>query len=98
MAADEPVLARIEHELESSRELANRLLDSLAQRLRVKRAAYNAAAGVQRAARYVQHHSVRDMASAVERRVRRRPAASLVLAVVAGCLVGFAIRSRSRLR
>jgi ElaB/YqjD/DUF883 family membrane-anchored ribosome-binding protein len=98
MAADESGLLPIERELENSQELASRLLDNLAQKLRVRRAAHHAAAGVQRAARYVQIHSLRDMASAVERVVHQRPAVSLMVAAAAGFLVGCALRPRSTLR
>jgi ElaB/YqjD/DUF883 family membrane-anchored ribosome-binding protein len=98
MAADESGLLPIERELENAQELASRLLDNLAQKLHVKRAAHHAAAGVQRAAHYVQVHSTKDMASAVERVVRQRPGASLVLAAAAGFLVGCALRPKSMLR
>jgi len=94
MAADEKTLPPFEQELERSRESASRLLDALAQKLRVKRAAENAAYRVQRAAHYVQSISVKDMAAGMERWVRQSPGRSLAIAAVAGFLVGRALRSR----
>jgi ElaB/YqjD/DUF883 family membrane-anchored ribosome-binding protein len=91
-------IARSEHELqvelERSRESAARLLESLAQKIGSARAVRTAATGVQRAAQYVQGHSVKDVATDIERVVRWRPAVSIAVAIVAGFLVGRAIRSR----
>jgi ElaB/YqjD/DUF883 family membrane-anchored ribosome-binding protein len=84
----------IERELEESRESAARLRDSLAQKLGIRSAVRNATSGVQRAAHYVQVHSVKDMATGFERLVLRRPATSVAAAVIAGFLVGRALRSR----
>jgi ElaB/YqjD/DUF883 family membrane-anchored ribosome-binding protein len=67
-------------ELEKSRESAARLLESLAQKIG--------------AAHYVQAHSVKDVLNGIERAARRRPVATIAIAVVAGFLVGRAIRSR----
>ncbi len=91
MPADETALPRIEEELESSLESARRLLDSLAQRLQIKRAARNAADSVQRAAHYVQGQSVKDLAAGVERFIRQRPGPALLIAVAAGFVVGRAL-------
>lgn len=81
-------------ELEKSRESAARLLESLAQKIGAAPVVRTAADGVQRAAHYVQAHSVKDVLNGIERAARRRPAATIAIAVVAGFLVGRAIRSR----
>jgi len=84
----------LEIELDKSRESAARLLETLAQKIGSARAVRTAANGVQRAAQYVQAHSVKDIATEIESAVRWRPALSIAVAVVAGFLVGRAIRSR----
>lgn len=94
MGADEGALLRIEQELEHSRESARRLLDSLAQKLRIKRVAYSAGTGVGHAANYVQSHSWKDVAAGIDRFVRERPVSSLLLAATAGFLVGRVLRPR----
>jgi hypothetical protein len=81
-------------ELERSRESAARLLESLAQKIGAAPMVRSAADGVQRAAQYVQAYSVKDVISGVGRAARRRPAAAIGIAVLAGFLVGRAIRSR----
>jgi hypothetical protein len=95
--SDETISAHNAHELrelERSRESAARLLDTLAQKIGANRAVRSAASGVQRAAHYVQAHGVKDVAFGIERVVRRRPAAAIAAAVVAGFLFGRALRSR----
>ena len=96
--ADETISARnayeLQAEVEKSRESAARLLDTLAQKIGANRAVRSAASGVQRAAHYVQAHSVKDVASGLEQAVRGQPAASIAIAAVAGFLVGRALRSR----
>ena len=95
--ADETVSAhnaRELQELERSRESAARLLDTLAQKVGANRAVRTAATGVQRAAHYVQAHSVKQVASGIEKVVRQRPAAAIAIAAVAGFLFGRALRSR----
>jgi ElaB/YqjD/DUF883 family membrane-anchored ribosome-binding protein len=95
--ADETISAHNARELqevERSRESAARLLETLAQKVGGNRAVRTAATGVQRAAHYVQAHGVKDVATGIERVVRQRPAASIAVAVVAGFLVGRALRSR----
>jgi ElaB/YqjD/DUF883 family membrane-anchored ribosome-binding protein len=95
--ADETISARNAHELlevERSRESAARLLENLAQKVGGSRAVRTAASGVQRAAHYVQAHGVKDVATGIERVVRRRPAAAIAIAVAAGFLIGRALRSR----
>lgn len=86
--------ARELQEVERSRESAARLLDTLAQKVGANRAVRSAASGVQRAAHYVQAYSVKDVATGIEKVVRRRPAAAIAIAIVAGFLVGRALRSR----
>ncbi|PWT85975.1 MAG: hypothetical protein C5B56_13180 [Proteobacteria bacterium] len=81
-------------ELEKSRESAARLLETLAQKIGGTRAVRTAASSVQRAAHYVQAHSMKDVATEIDHAVRWRPAVSIAVAVVAGFLVGRAIRSR----
>ena len=96
--ADESLTARnayeLQAEVEKSRESAARLLDTLAQKVGAHRAVQTAATSVQRAAHYVQAHSLKDMATGLEEVVRSKPAASLAIAAVAGFLVGRALRSR----
>lgn len=96
--SDETISAQGSHdlisELEKSRESAARLLESLAQKIGAAPAMRTAANGVQRAAHYVQAHSVKDVLNGIERAARRRPVASIAMAVVAGFLVGRALRSR----
>jgi ElaB/YqjD/DUF883 family membrane-anchored ribosome-binding protein len=95
---DESISARTSHELqmelEKSRESAARLLDSLAHKVGGSRALHSAAIGVKRASHYVHAHSVRGVATAIERVVRTRPAAAIVVAIAAGFLVGRAFRPR----
>ncbi len=96
--ADEIVPARkpqdLQSELEQSRESAARLMDNLARKIGASRAVRNAANGVQRAAHYVQDHGLRDVAAGIDRAVRGRPATSVLIAVVAGFLVGRALTPR----
>lgn len=95
--ADETVSAhnaRELEELERSRDSAARLLEMLAQKVGAHRAVRTAASGMQRAAHYVQAHTVKDVVSGVERAARRRPAAAIAIAVVAGFLAGRALRAR----
>ena len=95
---DETVSARspqdLALELEKSRESAARLLDTLAQKIGAAPVVHSAAGGIQRAAQYVQAHTVKDVFAGIGRAARRRPAAAIGIAVVAGFLVGRAIRSR----
>jgi len=86
----------LQAELDRSRESSIRLLDNLASRIGAKRAVQSAAGGVHRAAQYVQTHSMKDIAAGVEQLVERRPACSIAAAVVAGYLVGCAIRPARR--
>ena len=96
--ADETVSARnayeLQAEVEKSRESAARLLDTLAHKVGAHRAVRTAASSVQRAAHYVQAHSLKDVATELEEAARSRPVASLAIAAIAGFLIGRAIRSR----
>jgi len=96
--ADETISARnayeLQAEVDTSRESAARLLDTLAQKIGAHRAVRTAASSVQRAAHYVQAHSMKDVASGLERAVRSQPAVSIAAAAVAGFLLGRALRSR----
>ena len=71
----------LQAEVEKSRELAARLLDSLAQKV-----------GGRRVVRT--EHALKDVAVGIDRAVRKRPASAIALAVVAGFLVGRVLRSR----
>jgi len=53
-----------------------------------------AAGGLGKAAHYVHTAGVKDLAIGIDRAVRRRPAASILMALVAGFFVGRALRPR----
>ncbi len=89
-----PVSRDVLTELEKSRQSAARLLETLAQKLGAAPGMRGAAGGVQRAAHYVQAHSIRDAITGIDRAARRRPAYAIGIAVVLGFFVGRAIRSR----
>jgi hypothetical protein len=84
----------LQSELAQSREAAARLMDNLARKIGASRTMRNAANGVQRAARVMQGHEWRGVAAGVARAVRGRPATSILLAMVAGFLIGRALRPR----
>jgi ElaB/YqjD/DUF883 family membrane-anchored ribosome-binding protein len=96
--ADETLSAHnareLQVEVEKSRESAARLLETLSDKIGANRAVRSAASGVQRAAHYVQAHSVKDVATGLEKAARSRPVAAIAIAVVAGFLFGRALRSR----
>ena len=96
MAHDETALPLTE--LEQSQQSAAQLLDNFARKLKVNRAVRHATGGIQRAANYVQAHSVKDMATGMERIVRQRPVPSLLVAVLAGFVIGFALCPKGDLR
>ena len=60
----------LQSELDKSRESAAHLLENLARKIAANRAVRHAATGVHRAAHCVQAHSVKDVATGVERLVR----------------------------
>ena len=88
--ADETIRTRQEMlvELERSREHSARLLDALAQRIGAKRAVRGATNRIERAAHYVQVHSMKDVVTGFDRIIRRRPASSIAVAVLAGFILG----------
>jgi len=77
-------------DLDRSRQSAAVLLDKFARKL----GSSPVASGVQKAAQYVQAHTVEEMAAGVERTIRKRPAVAIAVAVAAGFLVGRALRPR----
>lgn len=79
----------LESELERSRESAGRLLESLAQKV-------GGIPAVRGAADYWQGHSAREIAGDVNRAVRRSPVPAIVVALVAGYLLGRVVEGRSR--
>lgn len=96
MTPDEGAPLYSEVDVEQSRESAERLLHTLAQKLGASGAVRHATTGVQRAAHYVQVHSVKDMAIGIGRFARRRPGPTILFAVGAGFLVGWALRAPRR--
>lgn len=84
----------LQSELDQSRESAARLLDNFARKIGGNYAVRKTAHSVNRAAHYVQEHSMKDVAAELERLVRQRPAYSIAAALLAGFLVGRALRSR----
>jgi ElaB/YqjD/DUF883 family membrane-anchored ribosome-binding protein len=88
MAADSPVLPRVDPEVERSRETAARLLEAFARKLRRHRAMQNAATGMERAAHYVQAYSWEEMAAGIERFAMQKPVAALSVAAAVGFVLG----------
>ena len=95
--------ARMRTELEKQRETSRRLLNDLASALyksasHVRNRAGGAVASAARrtghAAQYVQERYVREMVKGMGRFIVRHPASSLATAVVAGFVVGRALRNR----
>jgi ElaB/YqjD/DUF883 family membrane-anchored ribosome-binding protein len=86
--------AEIDPDVERSRESADRLLNTLAQKLRINRTVRNAASGIERAAHYVQVSGLKVAVAEVDRFVRQRPGHSLFIAAAAGVLVGRILRPR----
>jgi len=84
--------ARLQAELEVEQRKTARLLHDFAQAL------YSSAGRVPRtvsqAAHYLQGHSVKEAATGAGRVIRRNPSAAMLAAVVAGFLIGRAIRQR----
>jgi ElaB/YqjD/DUF883 family membrane-anchored ribosome-binding protein len=62
-------------------------MDSLGRRI-------GASPAMRTAANYVQAQSWKDVAAGIDRLVRQRPGASIAIAVVAGFVVGRALRPR----
>lgn len=84
----------LQAQVEKSRESAARLLDSLAHKVGGYQFVRTAAAEAGRATHYVHAHSVKEVAAGIDRAVRKRPASAIAIAVVAGFLVGRALRTR----
>jgi hypothetical protein len=98
LSVSDDTSAREAHELqaeaEKSRASAARLLDTLARKVGSHRVVRGATTELERAGRQVQSLSVKDVAIGIGRAVRSRPASAMAIAVVAGFLIGRAIRSR----
>ena len=96
--SNEALSAQNAHELqaeaEKSRESAARLLDSFARKVGGSRVVRSAASEVERAAHYVLSYPVKDVVAGIDRAVRSRPGSAIAIAVIAGFLVGRALRSR----
>jgi hypothetical protein len=88
------VSEELQAQVEKSRESAARLLDSLAHKVGGYQFVRTAAIEVERAAHHVPAQSLKEVAAVIDRAVRRRPASAIAIAVVAGFLVGRALRSR----
>jgi ElaB/YqjD/DUF883 family membrane-anchored ribosome-binding protein len=86
-----PVRNADQIEVERSRESAARLMENLARKLGGNRTVRKAADS---AARFVQDPRWNNMAAEIDRTVRRRPGAAILVAVVVGFVVGRLIRSR----
>ena len=84
----------LQQEVERSRRSAAMLLESFAQKLKAPRAVRNTASGLGRAAGYVQTHRMKEVATTISEEVRRRPVPAIVAAMIAGFLIGRALRSR----
>ena len=81
-------------ELEKSRASAAHLLETLAQKLRVRPAIRQATSGIGRAAHYVQGGSVKGFAARLNRTVRKRPVTCILIAAAAGFLTARSLRHR----
>ncbi len=96
--AEETTRARrtehLESELVQSRERAARLMDNLARKIGASRPVRSATNGMHRAARYVQSSEWRSLPAEITKAVRGRPATSILVAAVAGFLIGRALRPR----
>ena len=89
---DSPLNLQAEFEV-SPRSAANLLLQ-FRYRLQNNRTVQRAKRTAGRAANYVQNHSPKNMAAGIERMVRHRPGTALILAVVAGFVIGRSLRRR----
>ncbi len=84
----------LQSELAQSREAATRLMDNLARRIGASRTVQNAASGLERAAHFMHERDWKDVGDAITKAVRGRPGTSILLAVVAGFLIGRTLRPR----
>jgi len=91
--SDESVSARLPRELqielEQSRASSARLMESLARKIKAPAFRRSAVAP---------SRTVREMAAGIEKQVRKRPLPAILAAVVAGYLIGRALRHRSPAR
>jgi hypothetical protein len=83
----------LQSELAQSREAATRLMDNLARRIGASRTVRHAASGIERAAHLVDR-DWKDVAGAVARAVRGRPGTTMIAGMLAGFLIGRALRPR----
>ena len=91
--------ASMRTELEKQRQVTARLLGDLGSAItrsarQVRRGANSAARRTGHAAQYVQEHYVRDWVAGLGRLVRKHPASSMAVVVLAGYAVGRALRRR----
>jgi ElaB/YqjD/DUF883 family membrane-anchored ribosome-binding protein len=84
----------VHSEFESSPRSASNLLQQFRYRIQNNRTVRRAKVSVERAAHYVHDHSPKDMAAGIERLVRQRPGTALMIAAVAGFLIGRSLRRR----
>ncbi len=84
----------LQSELAQSREVAARLMDNLARKIGASRPVRSAANGVQRAAHFMHGREWKGVTAGIARCVQGRPAASILVALVAGFLIGRALRPR----
>jgi ElaB/YqjD/DUF883 family membrane-anchored ribosome-binding protein len=81
-------------EFESSPRSATNLLLQFRYKLQNNRTVRRARATAGKAANYVHDHSAKDLAAGIERLVRQRPGTALIVAAVAGFLVGCSLRRK----
>jgi ElaB/YqjD/DUF883 family membrane-anchored ribosome-binding protein len=94
MSGEPPALPRVDPAVEQSRELAARLLDAFARKLRRHDAILSGAGGLERAPHHGPAGSARGVAAGLGRFIREKPAAALSIAMAAGFLMGQALRRR----
>jgi len=81
-------------EFENSPRSAANLIHQFRYRIQNNRTVKRATETVGKAAHYVHDTSPKDMAAEIEGLVRRKPVAALIVAAVAGFLIGRALRRR----
>src|SRR2546421_10960601 len=84
----------VHSEFENSPRSAANLLLQFRYKLQNNRTIRRARQTAGKAAHYVQDYSAKDMAAGIERFVRQRPGAALIVAAIAGFLVGRSLRRR----
>ena len=73
---------------------ASNLLQQFRYTLQNNRTVQRARYEIERAANYVHDHSAKDMAAGLERVIRQRPGTAILVAAVAGFLIGRSLRRR----